>query len=201
MKENIDNLIKTSLTVLTGFKNVEPREWGVEGTLLELTVEIGSLGRMITIFENYRHGDKSRHQLADELSDILFVLIRLGVELNIALPQAIDVRSVSSPEQAYFSLFENTNMIRTLTKKAENISEEIAEMLSIVWGLSEYYKINLKMTHLEEMKLASLWQRLFFNQQGGKKIFFRFPKKLYWKFSDWKHRIKVEMIHQEKNNE
>ena len=70
---NIEKFISMSIPALNGFKLVEPREWDIEATLMELGTEIGSLGRVLSIWEHYRHGKRSRHNMADELSDILFI--------------------------------------------------------------------------------------------------------------------------------
>jgi len=196
MEINTARLIQMSITVLDGFKRIEPRDWGVEGTLLELGTEIGSLGRALTIWENYRHGYKSRHQLADELSDILFVLIKLIDDMNITVKDSLTLKRIESSEQAFFRLLELTTEIRQeTTNETVNMKvvlENIENMISIVGGLAEYYQISLEKSHLEEMKFASLWQRLFFTSEGKRITHFVFLRKLIWKFATWRHQKKLD---------
>jgi len=196
MEINIAKLIKISMTVLEGFKRIEPRQWGLDGTFLELNTEIGALGRALTIWENYRHGRKSRHNLADELSDIFFVLVKIIQETNTSVSDSLPAKRIQSVEQEFFRLLELTAGLRYETSKkipdTESVREKIEEMFSIIGGLAVYYHISLEKAHEEEMGFASLWQRLFFNSSGTKKRSFLFVRKVFWKFATWQHQRKLE---------
>lgn len=196
MEINIVKLIQMSTPVLKGFKRIEPRDWGIEGTLLELGVEIGALGRALTIWENYRHGRKSRHQLSDELSDILFVLVKLIKDRHLIVQYNLTSKNIESPEQAFFRLQDLAVELRhVITNEAADVTavrERIHEMISIVGGLGEYYQISLEKAHLAEIKSAALWQKLFFTSEGKKINHFLLPRKAIWLFLGWWHQRKLD---------
>lgn len=196
MEINIAKLVETSLPVLEGFKRIEPRQWGLDGTFLELNTEIGALGRVLTIWENYRHGRKSRHNLADELSDIFFVLVKIIQETNTSISDSLTVKRIQSAEQEFFRLLELAAELRSETGKRvphiESTRKKAEEMFSIIGGLASYYHIDFEKAHEEEMKFASLWQRLFFNSDGTKKRSLLFARKVFWKFAIWQHQRKLE---------
>lgn len=188
MSENIEKFIGISIPVLDGFSRVEPRRWGRRGIFLELEVEIGSLGRALTIWEEYRHGKKSRHMLSDELSDILFVLIKLMREENIVITDVIEPEHYL-PEDGFFQLMELTENIRqkAVSPQAYAISPKtIREMLAVLFGTAHHYGIDLYLAHVREMNLARLWQTLFFDAHGKKKSW-RFFRKIFWKFAVYRH--------------
>jgi len=192
---DVPKLIAMSVPVLKGFKRIEPRDWGLDGTFLELMTEIGSLGRNLTIWENYRHGHRSRHNMADELSDILFVLVKLTVNMDIKCSR-LEPRKIESPETAFFMLAE---LALTLRKEmgAESadtqvIRRHIEEMISLIGGFVDYYAISLEEAHQEEMRFASLWQRLFFTPEGRRIEHLVFLRKLVWGFAGWQHVRKMD---------
>jgi len=198
MEINTAKLIEISLPVLEGFKRIEPRQWSLDGTFLELNTEIGALGRVLTIWENYRHGRKSRHNLADELSDIFFVLVKIIQETNTATSDSLPAKRIQLVEQEFFRLLELAAELRYETSKkipnTGSVRKKIEEMFSIIGGLAVYYHISLEKAHEEEMRFASLWQRLFFNSDGTKKGLFLFVRRVFWKFATWQHQRKLDEV-------
>lgn len=196
----IDILWRISLPVLSGFEKIEPRPWGLQGIFLELMTEIGSLGRVITKWENYRFGKKSRHDMADELSDILFVLIKLVKEANIVLPERLPVEVVTSPENSFFQLMGfAVKLYCAKYEKPQDLKEYyfpiVCDMISLVGGVAKYYGIDLETAHEEEMRLATLWQRTFFNKKGKKKRWFGFVRKKWFLLHEWLHRKFLDRVY------
>ncbi len=169
MTINIDQLIEASIPTIKGFDKIEPRIWTNDTTFLELVTEIGSLGRMLTIWEKYRHGQKSRHKLVDELSDILFVLIRFCYINELDFPETVNIVSTESfdPLTRFFSLIEQSEKIRRLADQDEpgpepEIRASISSITETLFGFANFYQVDLIQGHLEEMISAQTWQNLFF---------------------------------------
>lgn len=77
--------------------NIEGKVWGPEGCFIELSKQVGDLAKLIMTKEGYYHessGKRSPHEnktvddIADELADILYVLIRIADHYNINLLDA-----------------------------------------------------------------------------------------------------------------
>lgn len=173
-------LLQISRPVFDGFVRLEPRKWGATGTVLELSAETGKLARAITIFEGYRHGHKSRHEMADELSDMLFVLCRLVYDFKLVTRREIISVCADSVEDAFFKIHSAIDQLHFIFTDKEMIKlsllysykltmEQIDKIAGLVLWLAEHYKIDLATAHLDEMHLASTFQRLFFDKNGKKK--------------------------------
>lgn len=80
------------------FETVEQKPWGVEGSMIELSKQVGDLSKRIMVAEKYyikaREGnpeyDASKEKIADELFDIWFCLVRIADYYQINLEEAID---------------------------------------------------------------------------------------------------------------
>jgi NTP pyrophosphatase (non-canonical NTP hydrolase) len=87
-------IVEKSLEVNRAFVEVEKRDWGVEGSMMELSKQVGDLAKRVMSYEGYYMAGRdsapeyqtSKEKIADELSDILFVIIRLadiyGIDLE-----------------------------------------------------------------------------------------------------------------------
>ncbi|NWF69344.1 MAG: hypothetical protein HXY40_09675 [Chloroflexi bacterium] len=78
------------------FQNIEGREWGVEGALIELMKQVGELAKYVLVAEHY-YGTERESQpyyqsdsdkIGDELADILYVIIRIADHYQIDLLDA-----------------------------------------------------------------------------------------------------------------
>ncbi|NMB48678.1 hypothetical protein GYA13_04540 [Candidatus Kuenenbacteria bacterium] len=191
-------MIKISTPVLLGFNRVEPREWGIDGIILELLTEIGSLGRALTIWEDYRYGRKSRHQLGDELSDVFFVLVKLMWDLKIEPSSTLEIIKINTPEEAHFQLMRLATEIAKIKNNTPlplfTIQKIIEKMIGLVDGLAARYNLPLNQIHEEEMRLATLWQKIFFKTNGKKARFFVFWRKMLWFFIVWRHERAIERM-------
>jgi len=185
MEIDTGKLFRISVPVLEGFSRIEPRKWGLDGILLELATEIGSLGRNLTIWEGYRYGRKSRHKMADELSDIFFVLVRLCLELGITPKARLAGTAAESPDGMFSRLLDLYSELKGDVKGGTHnrlaTTARIEGMMMLVCMLAEHYGISLEEAHKEEMDLTFHWQRLFFNSEGRKRCSITLlPRKLLW---------------------
>jgi len=86
-------IVEESLKVLNEFKKVEKRKWGAEGAVIELSKQVGELSKNIMMFEGYYMAGRdnvpeyqtSKEKIADELADILLMIIRLADHYEIDL--------------------------------------------------------------------------------------------------------------------
>jgi len=92
-KLTFQEILKKSLEVVKEFKEVEKKKWGVEGAMIELSKQVGELAKNIMVFEGYYMPGRdrlpeyqtSKEKIADELSDILLMVIRIANHYGIDL--------------------------------------------------------------------------------------------------------------------
>ena len=95
-KYTFQELIEITKIIIEKFEKVEQRPWGIEGTMIELTKQTGDLAKHIMMFEKYyleKRADNpyyktSKEDIADELADILYCLIRVADHYKINLEEA-----------------------------------------------------------------------------------------------------------------
>ncbi|MFA6255241.1 MAG: hypothetical protein WC675_04420 [Patescibacteria group bacterium] len=87
-------VIQKTNEVIKAFQEVEQRKWGIEGNMIELTKQIGELGKNVMMIENYylaerkndpNYNTASKEEIGNELSDIFFILIRIANHYGIDL--------------------------------------------------------------------------------------------------------------------
>ena len=89
-------IVDKTLDVIRKFKDVETREWGAEGCVIELSKQVGDLSKQVMSFEGYYdigrdslpEYQSSKEKIANELADILFILIKLADHYKIDLEEA-----------------------------------------------------------------------------------------------------------------
>jgi len=83
--------------IIKRFEKIENRPWGVEGAMLELTKQVGELAKIVMSYEKYyfQNRDKldsqystNKEKIADELADILYMVIRIAKHYDIDLLEA-----------------------------------------------------------------------------------------------------------------
>ena len=95
MKKKIafQEVIEKSLEAVREFEKVEKRKWGAEGAMMELSKQVGELSKNVMAFEGYYMAGRdfvpkyraSKEKIADELSDVLFMVIRIAEHYKIDL--------------------------------------------------------------------------------------------------------------------
>ncbi|UCG95002.1 MAG: hypothetical protein JSV92_03045 [archaeon] len=86
-------IVDKSLETIKEFEKVEKKKWGIEGAVIELSKQVGELSKNIMIFEGYYMAGRdslpeyqtSKEKIADELSDIFFMVIRIANHYKIDL--------------------------------------------------------------------------------------------------------------------
>jgi NTP pyrophosphatase (non-canonical NTP hydrolase) len=81
---------------MQGFDAVERRPWTVEVTLIELMKQVGDLSKHVMVQERYYLSDRdadpgyvtSTRDIADELADILYCVMRIADHYGVDLVQA-----------------------------------------------------------------------------------------------------------------
>ena len=101
-------VVRKTTDVIEAFQKVEQRDWGVEGNMIELMKQVGQLSQNVMVFEKYYlairdenpiYNKASKDEIANELSDILFMTIRIanhyGIDLEEAHIKELDIASAS----------------------------------------------------------------------------------------------------------
>lgn len=89
-------VIEKTEVVVRAFKKVEQKPWGIEGNMIELAKQVGDLAKNVMTYEQYYLASRastpeyqtSKEKIADELSDLLFMVIRIANHYQIDLEQA-----------------------------------------------------------------------------------------------------------------
>ena len=92
-KEAID----LAVGIIKRFKKVEGKPWEINGSMIELSKQVGDLSRLVMSYEGYypKNRDKidkkylaNKEKISDELADLLFMVIRIADYYNIDLEKA-----------------------------------------------------------------------------------------------------------------
>jgi NTP pyrophosphatase (non-canonical NTP hydrolase) len=93
-KNSFEEIIEKTRRVIKRFEKIEGKPWGVDGAMIELAKQLGQLSALIMTQEGYYPKDRdtdqpeyqsSKEKIGDELSDILFMTIRIADIYNIDL--------------------------------------------------------------------------------------------------------------------
>lgn len=85
--------IEMTQAIFRRFEKVEQRPWGVEGSMIELSKQVGDLARAVMIAERYYLADRPEYhadldRIGDELADILYAVMRIAEHYGIDLVDA-----------------------------------------------------------------------------------------------------------------
>ena len=89
-------LIEITRTVIRAFDAAEQRPWTIEVTMVELMKQMGDLAKRIMVAERYYLADREHtpeyettaDDIADELADILYCVIRVAEHYHVDLEAA-----------------------------------------------------------------------------------------------------------------
>jgi uncharacterized protein YabN with tetrapyrrole methylase and pyrophosphatase domain len=98
MYKKFNELLQQTRSMITEFKNVEQKPWGIEGSMIELSKQVGDLSKRVMVAEKYYLKSRdnnsqyktSKNEIADELFDIWFCLVRIADHYEINLEKSID---------------------------------------------------------------------------------------------------------------
>ncbi len=94
MSQSFQDAINDIRKNINRFKKIEGKEWGVEGSIIELAKQVGELSALVMNQEQYYFADRnklndkydsSKERIADELADIMFALVRIADHYDIDL--------------------------------------------------------------------------------------------------------------------
>lgn len=90
-------VIDLTKKIISRFEKIEGKSWGIDGSMIELSKQVGDLSQLVMVSEKYyfpnRHEANKQYEsnnskIADELSDILMAVTRIAEYYNIDLVEA-----------------------------------------------------------------------------------------------------------------
>lgn len=94
---SFEEIVEKTRSVIKRFEKIEGKPWGIDGAMIELTKQLGQLSALVMMQEQYYPTDRdqthpqyrvSKEKIADELSDLLFMTIRIADIYDINLEAA-----------------------------------------------------------------------------------------------------------------
>ncbi|MCX6809560.1 MAG: MazG-like family protein [Candidatus Berkelbacteria bacterium] len=87
---SLEEVKKRGVNLVKRFEKSEPRRWSIEGSVMELSTEVGDLADLVLRKEYYKKNiyDDLDYQIQDEIADILLVACRIADYYNINLDKA-----------------------------------------------------------------------------------------------------------------
>ncbi len=97
-KKNFYELVERTREMISQFSKIEQKPWGIEGSVIELSKQVGDLSKHVMVQEKYYLKSResqseyitSKQEIADELFDIWFCLIRIADYYKIDFEQTIE---------------------------------------------------------------------------------------------------------------
>lgn len=97
-EKKFQELLRQTRKMVTQFEKIEQRSWGIQGSMIELSKQVGDLSKRVMVEEKYylksRESDPayeaSKDKIADELFDIWFCLVRIADYYQINIEETID---------------------------------------------------------------------------------------------------------------
>ena len=92
--QTFDNAINDIRKTIARFQKIEGKPWGVEGATIELAKQVGQLSALIMNREGYYYAEREKESnnckasdqnIADELADIMFAVVRIADHYGIDL--------------------------------------------------------------------------------------------------------------------
>ena len=92
-KEAID----LTKSIIKRFEKIEGKPWKIDGSMIELAKQVGDLSKLVMSYEGYypknrgkrdKQYEATKDKIADELADLLLVIIRIADYYDIDLEKA-----------------------------------------------------------------------------------------------------------------
>ncbi len=92
--QTFEDAINDIRKIVSRFQKIEGKPWGVEGAVIELAKQVGQLSALIMNREGYYYAERekesdnykaSNDNIADELADIMFAVVRIADHYGIDL--------------------------------------------------------------------------------------------------------------------
>ncbi len=89
--------VKLAINIIKRFEKIERKPWKIEGSMIELSKQVGDLSKLVMSYEKYYPEDRgkkdkqyhaTKDKIADELADILLMTIRIAHYYDIDLEKA-----------------------------------------------------------------------------------------------------------------
>ncbi len=89
--------VELAKRIIKRFEKIEGKPWEIDGSMIELSKQVGDLSRLVMSYEGYYPKDRgkqdeqylaTKEKIADELADILFMIIRIAGYYNVDLEKA-----------------------------------------------------------------------------------------------------------------
>ena len=96
-RRSFQEIVDITTALIKRFEEIEQKEWGIDGSMIELMKQVGQLSSLVMMQEKYYSKDRdlddpkyqtSKEKIADELSDLLFMVIRIADLYQIDLEDA-----------------------------------------------------------------------------------------------------------------
>ncbi len=96
-QQTFEDTIDNTRKIVSRFQKIEGKPWGVEGGVIELSKQVGQLAALVMNREGYyfaerekldKSYDGSNDEIADELADVLFAVVRIADHYDIDLVAA-----------------------------------------------------------------------------------------------------------------
>jgi uncharacterized protein YabN with tetrapyrrole methylase and pyrophosphatase domain len=91
-------LVQQTRKMIFEYQKVEQKSWGIEGSMIELSKQVGDLSKRVMVAEKYYLKSRESNtefkatgkEIADELFDIWFCLVRIADYYKIDFEKQID---------------------------------------------------------------------------------------------------------------
>jgi NTP pyrophosphatase (non-canonical NTP hydrolase) len=89
--------IELARSIINRFEKIEGKPWKIDGSMIELSKQVGDLSKLVMSYEGYYPKDRgkldrqylaTKERIADELADLLFMIIRIAGYYGIDLEKA-----------------------------------------------------------------------------------------------------------------
>lgn len=155
---DLARLAAFSRPVVEGFERVDPKPWDRRALLLELAGEIGSLAHHAQHWDGFKAGVPKRSEVADELADVLFLVLRLAWVEKIELPPEIRVPELKTGRAADLVL-EICGTVPRLIEPGPAMAQALISLVQSLGALSELLGLDLAKAHEVEMRIAGQYFR------------------------------------------